>query len=187
MTQIPIVGVFGSGRSQHGNAELAYQVGKLVGQCDVHLLTGGGQGVMADASRGFVESAPAGRLAIGVLPSAKDWTQPKRGYPNPWVQLPIVTHLAGTNPSAMTSRNPINVLSVSQAIILHGSAGTLAEAKLCCQLERPALVLLDRRRQELETEFVQAMQELELPVIWTTAVDHRFDLAEVQDFLCRRC
>jgi uncharacterized protein (TIGR00725 family) len=143
MARLPIVGVMGSGiNAYEGRAQ---QVGSWLATEDVHLLTGGGGGVMEAVSRAFHETAGRRGMVIGVLPSsASDPAEPKRGYPNPWVEIPIFTHLPltgerGTDP---LSRNAINLLSSDVLVFLPGAAGTASEAHLAVAYERPAIAYL---------------------------------------------
>lgn len=65
-------------------------------------------------------------MAIGVLPCREDdpHCQPKPGYPNPWVEVPLVTHLPLSEPRGTEplSRNHIIVLSSAAVIALPGGA-----------------------------------------------------------------
>ncbi|MCE2484701.1 MAG: hypothetical protein J4F42_04265 [Desulfurellaceae bacterium] len=146
-TRLPIVGVMGSGSQPH--AVRARQVGSWLAQAGVHLLTGGGRGVMAAVSQTFAETAGRRGLVIGIIPSATDelLAEPKTGYPNPWVEIPIYTHLSlsgerGTEP---LSRNHINILSADVVIALPGGAGTASEVALALRYGRPLVAYLDRR------------------------------------------
>ena len=133
--QIPVVGVMGSGATPH--AHLAEPLGRALAGLGVHLLTGGGSGVMESVSRAF--SAVQGRegLVIGILPAgdarpdrADADPQTPPGYPNPWVELAIRTHLdaRGDDGSGILSRNHINILSSDVVIALPGSSGTASKA-----------------------------------------------------------
>jgi uncharacterized protein (TIGR00725 family) len=146
MARLPIVGVMGSGSEAY--EPRAQQVGSWLATEGVHLLTGGGGGVMAAVSRAFHETPGRRGLVIGVLPSAKSASsEPKPGYPNPWVEIPIFTHLPlsgerGTDPM---SRNHINVLSADVLIFLPGAAGTAGEAELAVSYQTPAIAYLVSR------------------------------------------
>src|SRR5438552_16764204 len=122
----PIVGVMGSGTQAH--SERAAELGTWLVREGVHLLTGGGGGVMAAVSAAFHRVAPRAGLCIGVLPAfdAAD-PSPPPGYPNPFIELPIRTHLymRGDDGAHFLSRNHINVLSSDLVVLLPGGAGTL--------------------------------------------------------------
>ena len=135
MARLPIVAVIGSGVDEHD--ELARPLGRWLGGQGVHLLTGGGRGVMAAVSRAF-HSAPDRRgLVIGVLPGEAGRTL--KGYPNPWVEIPIATHLplSGERGTDMRSRNHINVLSADVIVVLPGRAGTASEVHLALGYRKP--------------------------------------------------
>ena len=133
----------GSGTESH--EELAAPLGRAIAENGWHLLTGGGAGTMTATSRAFAETPDRAGLCIGVLPGAEDSTGSPGGYPNPWVEVAIRTHLplsgaAGTGPD---SRNHINVLSADAVVALPGSAGTRSEIELALRYQRP-LALYDR-------------------------------------------
>lgn len=137
------IGVMGSGKD--GHHQLAKEVGELLALLSVNLLTGGGKGVMESASQAFVQS-PNRQLGIciGILPSAsvEDPTHPKRYYPNPFVELPIYTHLplSGDQGQDLLSRNHINILSCAAIIALPGGPGTASEVSLALRYGKPILV-----------------------------------------------
>lgn len=141
----PIVGVMGSGVQPH--TERASQVGAWLARAGVHLLTGGGRGVMHSVSQAFAQTTSRRGLVIGIIPSAAHdpASSPKAGYPNPWVEIPIYTHLAlsgerGTEP---LSRNHINILSSDVLIALPGGPGTASEVALALRYGRPLVAYLD--------------------------------------------
>ena len=141
--RMPIVGVMGSGAQGHN--DLAAPLGRAIAENGWHLLTGGGAGTMTATSRAFAETPDRLGLCIGVLPGAEDGGGSPDGYPNPWVEIVIRTHLplsgeVGTGPH---SRNHINVLSADAVIALPGSAGTRSEIELALRYGRP-LALYDR-------------------------------------------
>ena len=140
--RIPIIAVIGSGQSAH--PELSAEVGERVARAGCHLLTGGGQGVMAATSRAFCEVQPRRGLCIGVTPRIGSYKEGTFGQrpPNPWVELPIATHLLGGASEGIDSRNPINVLSAAAVIALPGGLGTWAEVRLSRHFCRPILAYL---------------------------------------------
>src|ERR1700674_1156002 len=90
--RLPIVGVLGSGNNEH--ATRAAQVGNWFATQPVHLLTGGGGGVMTAVSRAFQAVPTRVGLVVGIIPCSKnDPAVPKAGCPNPYVELAIMTHL----------------------------------------------------------------------------------------------
>ncbi len=147
----PVVGVMGASSEPH--AERAGRVGKWVARAGYHLLTGGGPGVMAAVTEAFVGVPDRGGLAIGILPASGGGDidgaagRPPPGYPNPWVEIAIGTHLdsLGARGGDERSRNHVNVLSSDVLVFLPGSAGTASEAKLALHYVRPSIAYLDAR------------------------------------------
>lgn len=130
MKRLPIVGVMGSGTKDH--EALARPLGVLLASKEVHLLTGGGKGVMEAVSKAFVSVQPRVGSCIGIIPSGQGGRLTQPGYPNPYVEIPIYTHLPlsgmrGTDP---LSRNPINILTSNILVFLPGEDGTLSELQL---------------------------------------------------------
>jgi uncharacterized protein (TIGR00725 family) len=137
----PVVGVMGS--STRGYEDLAVPLGRWLASAGVHLLTGGGVGTMEAVSRAFAEVQPRAGLVVGVLPAdlPDGIAVPRAGYPNPFVELAIFTHLplsgiAGTDPR---SRNHINILSSDVVIVLPGNEGTESEMTLAVRYRKPAI------------------------------------------------
>jgi hypothetical protein len=92
---------------------------------------------------------------VGVLPAAgpigasPDRRAAPDGYPNPWVEIPIYTHLhlSGAQGHDPMSRNHINVLSSDVVVALPGGAGTASEVALALRYDRPAIAYVDDRAQ----------------------------------------
>ena len=145
--RLPVVGVMGSGNAPH--TERATELGRWLAVRGVHLLTGGGRGVMTAVSQAFFETRPRRGLVIGVLPGSEEIAGPLPGYPNPWVEIPIVTHLShsGKKGTELQSRNHINILSSDVVVALPGSAGTSSEVRLALTYGRPIVAYLDSRDQ----------------------------------------
>ena len=143
--RIPIVGVMGSGsRSWESRAE---PLGRWLASAGYHLLTGGGQGVMAAVCRAFFETSDRAGLVLGVLPAGHgEDLRPPEGYPNRWVDVPIRTHLplSGEQGDDLASRNHINVLTSDVIVSLPGSAGTRSEIELALRYGRPVVAWLER-------------------------------------------
>jgi uncharacterized protein (TIGR00725 family) len=143
----PIVGVMGSHLDRE--ADQAASVGRWLAREGVHLLTGGGDGVMDAVSEAFFETSPRAGQVLAVLPCVEEDPRcsPVPGYPNRWVEIPIFTHLgqggpAGDEPS---SRNHINILTSTVVILLPGGAGTASEARLSLRYGRPSVAYLMSR------------------------------------------
>ncbi|MEJ2133504.1 MAG: molybdenum cofactor carrier protein [Gammaproteobacteria bacterium] len=138
--RLPVIGVMGSGEEPH--RDLASVLGRWLAGQGVHLLTGGGGGVMAAVSEAFASVVDRKGLVIGVLPAADDEVSAPAGYPNPYVEIVLRTHLAarGEDGADFDSRNHINVLSSDALVLLPGGAGTRSEALLAQRYAVPAMV-----------------------------------------------
>lgn len=143
--RLPIVGVMGSGNDPH--EEKATVLGRWLAQRGVHLLTGGGGGVMTSVSKAFNETPDRRGRVIGVVPGEDG--EPKSGYPNSWVEIPIITHLSrsGTLGRDVGSRNHINILSSDLVVALPGNSGTSSEVALALSYGRPIVAFVDGRDQ----------------------------------------
>lgn len=145
LTRLPIVGVMGSGVWAH--EELAAPLGRRLAGLDVHLLTGGGRGVMESVSRAFASVEDRAGLVIGVLPlfGADAGEEADPGYPNRWVEILVRTHL-GREGASPDSRNHVNVLTSDVVVALPGSAGTASEVALSVRYRRPVILFGDLER-----------------------------------------
>jgi predicted Rossmann-fold nucleotide-binding protein len=146
-----VVAVIGSGTVADA---ACVEIGQLVASLGADLLTGGGRGVMEAVSRAFFESRPRDGFVIGVIPATVEPLdalerrepttvayEPPDGYPNPWVELAIYTHLpdSGQHGTLRSSRNHINVLSADVIVALPGEAGTESEMWLAVQYGVPTV------------------------------------------------
>lgn len=138
-----VIGVMGSGQSAW--EELATPLGIWIAQNGHDLLTGGGHGVMLAVSRAFAETPGRKGRCIGIVPTEPDATHgfvALEGYPNPFVDLPILTPLPkreSSAPPGALSRNYINILTSDVVIALPGSAGTLDEIGLALRFAKPVM------------------------------------------------
>lgn len=123
VNQLPVLAVFGASDASVEETAVAELVGAAAAREGWVVLTGGGSGVMEAASRGAVE---AGGLTLGILPTSR----PGRGYPNPWVLVPIYT-------GSGSARNAFNVLSADLCIAVGGGPGTLSEIALALKSGTP--------------------------------------------------
>jgi uncharacterized protein (TIGR00725 family) len=182
--RLPIVAVIGSGDPDHGNPDLSESIGRLIAEMGFHLLTGGGHGVMADASRGFTSVPGRAGLTLGIIPRSATGDEEKEDYPNSWVELPIRTHLAGhLGPDGEDSRNPINILTAGRIIALPGSEGTRAEIRLAVRYGRPVLAVTDERREREEAGFLDFVREMGVEHQIVRWEGGRWDLGLVRGFL----
>jgi predicted Rossmann-fold nucleotide-binding protein len=126
--------------------------GHWLADFDVHLLTGGGQGVMAAVCRGYtgVPRPPRRGWSIGVLPTDAAG-QVKHGYPNDGIEIAIRTHLhgqrnadgsGGDDPNGIYSRNHINALTADVMVAFPGASGTHAETMMARRRAIPVVALL---------------------------------------------
>ncbi len=143
MSPLPIVGVMGSGSRPY--LERASALGGWLAECGVHLLTGGVGGVMAAVSKSFYETPNRRGLVIGILPCDESMKKPRDGYPNQWVEIPVLTHLplSGEGGAEPLSRNHINILTSDVIVALPGDAGTGSEVRLAVRYERPVIAFVE--------------------------------------------
>lgn len=137
----PIIGVMGS--SDEPWEELSTAVGQLIADFDYHLLTGAGPGVMTAVAKAFVESDKPRGASLGIVPTTEydGGFVNREEYPNPYIEVPIITPLdkkveSSANPY---SRNYVNVMTSHALIILPGAYGTQNEAALALMFNKPAL------------------------------------------------
>ncbi|NNF28836.1 MAG: hypothetical protein HKN73_16545 [Gemmatimonadetes bacterium] len=137
----------GSGSASHGAR--AESLGVALAGLPVHLLTGGGRGVMEAVSRGFASVPDRLGRVIAILPAADEGGRPPEGYPNAWIEIPVQTHLSlrGAQGADPMSRNHINVLTSDLVLALPGGAGTLSEVRLALEYGKPVLAYLEDREE----------------------------------------
>ncbi len=184
MSATPVIAIIGSGSPDHRSAHLAAELGALVARSHRHLLTGGGEGVMLDAARGFTEVSPRTGISIGIIPRAASNDGPKSGYPNRYIEVPVFTHLAGGDPTSRDSRNPINVLTPCCVLALPGDAGTRAEARLAKRYGTPIAAVIDVAHSP--TSFETSLAAMRVPclrVVASTGEGSGYDLAPVEEFI----
>ena len=141
--QQKVIGIIGSGTNPH--SELAVPLARWIARNNYHLLTGGGGGVMAAASKAFCEEENRSGISIGIVPTELNRTgqfTPLAGYPNPWVELEIISPLSrfdAQNPEQL-SRNYICILSSDLIVALPGSIGTQNEIELAIRFQKPIIL-----------------------------------------------
>ncbi|MDX1922479.1 MAG: DNA-binding protein [Alphaproteobacteria bacterium] len=140
--KLPIIGVMGASKARHD--ELTQPLGSAIAKAGYHLLTGGGTGVMEAVSQSFTATQPRKGLCIGVIPMSGvgDAYKVMPDYPNPYVELPIQSHLGiydGHDPQQI-SRNYINILTSHVVVICPGSKGTRNELSLAQQFKKPFIL-----------------------------------------------
>jgi uncharacterized protein (TIGR00725 family) len=131
------------GSSSRAFEDLAEPLGRWLASIGVHVLTGGGVGTMEAVSRAFAEVHPRAGLVLGVLPAdlPDGIAVPRAGYPNPSVEIAILTHLplSGIAGTDLRSRNHINILSSDVVVVLPGSEGTESEMTLAVRYGKPVV------------------------------------------------
>lgn len=138
-----IVGVMGSGKDEW--AEFTTPLGVWIAENGHDLLTGGGNGVMLATARAFHATPGRRGRSIGVLPSEPDPVRgfvPLPGYPNPFIDLAILTPFQRKGPGAPPtelSRNHVNILTSQVIVVLPGRHGTLDEVTLSLLFGKPAI------------------------------------------------
>ena len=100
---------------------------------------------MAAVSKSFHDTPNRRGLVIGVLPCDESPEVPRDGYPNQWVEIPILTHLplGGDRGAEPMSRNHINILTSDVIVALPGDAGTGSEVKLAVKYGRPVIAFIE--------------------------------------------
>jgi len=107
---------------------------------------------MAAVSEAFAAVPERAGLVFGVVKARRlaELVNGRRKYepvpPNPWVEVPIFTHLplsasSGKDP---LSRNHINVLTADAVVVLPGGAGTRSEIELASEYDRPLILFLGK-------------------------------------------
>ena len=138
----PIIGVMGSHESEW--SEYSIPVGRLIAEHDYHLLTGAGAGVMSAVSQAFVDVENREGVNIGIIPTVDyDGTYvPRKEYPNPYIEIPILTPLDVKAQKAAQpySRNFVNVMTSHAMVILPGDHGTRDEVSLGIQYKKPMIL-----------------------------------------------
>ncbi len=142
MNRYPIVGVMGSHENEW--EEYADPVGDLLARRGFNLLTGAGGGVMTTVARSFTLVEERKGVSIGILPAVdyKGQKLDKEEYPNPHIEIPMITPLSAKAQSdAMPfSRNLVNVMTSKALIVLPGSHGTKTEVSLGIHYDKPMIL-----------------------------------------------
>ncbi len=142
VNRFPIIGVMGS--HEESWDEFAYPIGELIAKRGYNLLTGAGGGVMTAVAKGFTETEGRTGIAIGILP-AVDYKGQKLGtaeYPNPYIEIPMITTLSEKAQSDRMpfSRNLVNVMTANAIVALPGSHGTRSESSLALMYDKPLVL-----------------------------------------------
>jgi uncharacterized protein (TIGR00725 family) len=117
------VAVIGSREPSADQDRAARIVGRELATAGATVVTGGGQGVMAAASRGAHE---AGGMVVGILPGIE------RSAANPWVKVAIPTGMGEL-------RNGLVVRCADAVVAVGGAYGTLSEIALALGANLPVV------------------------------------------------
>lgn len=120
-----IVGVIGANSAGDDILKQAESVGRLIGENNFSLVTGGKTGVMEAASRGAKQ---AGALTIGILPDEE------KSEANPFVDIAVPTGFG-------IGRNIIIARMADVLIAVGGQYGTLSEIAFGLQMKKPVISL----------------------------------------------
>ncbi len=138
----PIIGVMGSHEKSWD--ELTGPIGRMIARHDYHLLTGAGGGVMTAVSKAFTEYQHRTGTSIGIVPTTEyqGGFIPREEYPNPYIEVPILTPLdtKAQNDAMPYSRNYVNIMSSQALIILPGDHGTQNEVSLALMFGKPMIL-----------------------------------------------
>jgi uncharacterized protein (TIGR00725 family) len=118
-----LVAVVGPGDADAECLAVAEEVGRLLGEADATVLSGGLGGVMEAACRG---ASGAGATTVGILPGND------RAEANRVVSVPLATGLG-------EMRNALLVRCADAVIGVGGSAGTLSEIALAVRTGKPVV------------------------------------------------
>ncbi len=142
VNRYPIVGVMGS--HEHSHEEYAHAVGELIAKRGYNLLTGAGGGVMSAVAKSFTDIENRKGVAIGILPAVdyKGQKLDKEEYPNPYIEIPMITPLSekAQNDRMPFSRNLVNVMTSKAVVVLPGSHGTRNEVSLALMYDKPVIL-----------------------------------------------
>ena len=119
--------VIGDSQADKEKYEFCMQLGRLLAEMNITVITGGRSGVMEAVSKGAWES---GGLTVGILPSDNKQTA------NPYCRIIIPTGLGH-------ARNNITALAADVVIVIGGQAGTLTEMGFAWIYEKPILAVVN--------------------------------------------
>lgn len=119
------IGVIGEGSCSEETSQLAYEVGRRIGERGAILICGGRGGVMEAAAKG---AKSVGGLTVGILPGSS------RDEANPYIDIAIVTGID-------EARNIVLVRSCHVLIAVEGMYGTLSEIAFACKFGIPVIGL----------------------------------------------
>ncbi len=119
------IAVIGSGECDQETYQIAYQVGRLIGEKRAILVCGGLGGVMEAACKGAKER---GGLTVGILPTDS------RNLANPYLDISLPTGMG-------EGRNFLIAKSADVVIAIGGEYGTLSEIGLALKMGKKVIGL----------------------------------------------
>jgi uncharacterized protein (TIGR00725 family) len=122
---VPYIAVVGAGEPHADTDEIAFEVGRALGQRGAVLVCGGMTGVMAAACRG---AKAGGGTTVGILPTSH------RRHANEFVDIAIATGMG-------EMRNALIVRAVDAVVAVGGEFGTLSEIALALKIGVPVVGL----------------------------------------------
>ncbi len=147
-----IIGVMGGSSCTKEEYEIAYGVGKIIGEKGYILLCGGGRGVMEAVSKGAFEF---GGITIGIMPGSNYFESP----PNPYIKIPIFTGMSD-------GRNSINVKSSNIVVAIGGGWGTLSEIALALKNEKKVIIFkswkIEKLKEDKNIYFVKDLEDFKI-------------------------
>lgn len=142
LSRLPIIGVMGS--HEDSWEEYARPLGKMIAHHDYHLLTGAGAGAMTAVAKHFTDEILREGLSLGIIPTVDyDGSYVSRDrYPNPYIEIPILTPLdmKAQNDATPYSRNYVNIMTSNAIVFLPGDHGTRNEVSLAIKFKKPMIL-----------------------------------------------
>ena len=142
LNRCPIIGVMGS--HEEPWPDYANPVGRLIAERGFNLLTGAGAGVMTQVAESFISVEDRKGVSIGILPAVdyKGQQLDKEEYPNPYIEVPMITPLSekAQGDRMPYSRNLVNVMTSKALVILPGSHGTRNEVSIALMYNKPMIL-----------------------------------------------
>ena len=144
-----MIAVIGSGDNEYFH--LSTPLGRWLAESGYSLINGGGTGVMISTAKAFCSVKNRKGVVVGIIPSNSICSSPEEresymspeGYPNPYTEVTIRTHLhlSGALGKNIASRNHIIILSADAIIALPGGPGTRSEIELAIEYKKPLVLL----------------------------------------------
>ncbi len=118
---------------------------------------------MAAVSEAFYNTPNRQGRVIGIIPCVQgEPAVAPGGYPNPWVETAIFTHLWKSS-AEVESRNHINILSSDAIVALPGSDGTQSEVELALKYKgRSSLIAYLGQDGTIGNKFTVDSEEIEV-------------------------